>query len=90
MGGSAPDQLDVVRRQADLLLGLAQRGLAQVLVRLVLAPAGERDLAGVPAQVRAALGEHGDQVVALEVERHQHGRVGGAAGRVEPRRLLGA
>ena len=55
------DQLDGVGRQADLLLGLAQRGQAQVGLVVVLAAAGERDLAGVAAQVVAAAGEDGVQ-----------------------------
>ena len=37
--------------------GLAQRGLAQVVLVVVLAAAGERDLAGVAAQVVAPRGE---------------------------------
>ena len=61
-GGRAP--LSSTRRaERDLLLGLAQRGPGQVGVAGVLAPAGERDLAGVAAKVGAALGE--DQAGAL-------------------------
>ena len=51
-------ELDAARVEPDLLVGLTQRGQAQILVGLVLAPAGERDLTRVPAQVGAALGEH--------------------------------
>ena len=43
------DELDRARREADLLLGLAQGGQAEVGLVVVLAPAGERDLAGVAA-----------------------------------------
>ena len=57
-GGSAPTSFTRRPRQADLLLGLAQGGVAQVLVGLVLAPARKRDLARVAAQVGAPLGEY--------------------------------
>ena len=56
-GGSAPDQLDRGRVETDLLLGLAQRRGVEVGVAGVAAAAGEGDLAGVAAQVGAALGE---------------------------------
>ncbi len=42
-----PDQLDVARGQADLLVGLAQRSLAEVLGGVILAPARKGDLPGV-------------------------------------------
>ena len=79
-GGRAPTSSTRVAAEADLLLGLAQGGVAQVLVRVVLAPAGERDLARVTAQVGAPLGEHG-RLSGSPSERHQHGRVLGARAR---------
>ena len=85
-GRQRTDQLDVRRGQADLLLGLPQRRLVKALA-LVLAPAGEGDLAGVPLQVGPPFGEDGDQIRPLEVERDQHRGVGGARG-VESLRLL--
>ena len=51
------EHLHAAARQADLLLGLAQRGLAQIGVLGIAAPAGKRDLAGVAAQVGASLRE---------------------------------
>ena len=68
-------ELDRPRRQPDLLLGLAQRGQPQVGLVVVLASAGERDLAGVAAHVVAAPGEHRVQLAVGDVERHEHGRV---------------
>ena len=90
VGVSAPDDVDGLARQPDLLLGLAQRGVAQVLLALldVLATAGEGDLAGVPAQVVAAAREDGVQLAVQHVQRHEHGGVD-AAVHVEVRRLLG-
>jgi len=49
---------DELARQADLLLGLAQRRLAQIGVLGVTAPTREGDLARVPAQVGATSREH--------------------------------
>ena len=66
-------------------MGLAQGRLAQILLGVVLAAARKRDLAGVPAQIGAPLGEDGAQV---GVERHQHCGVLGAGG-VQRRGLLG-
>ncbi len=51
---------------------------------MILAAAGERDLAGVAAQVRAALGEHGHELAIALIERHEHRGVrlaGGIHGR---------
>jgi hypothetical protein len=48
-GGEGAADVDVARRQGDLLLGLAQRGPDQVGVGGVTAPPGERDLACVTA-----------------------------------------
>ena len=81
------DELDVGGRQADLLLGLAQRGRPQVLVGEVLAAARERDLARVALEVVAPLGEDRMQRAAVEVERHEHRGVLGP-GRVERGRRL--
>ncbi len=69
-------QLDDARVEADLLLRLAQRRRSQVGVAVVAAAARERDLAGVAAQVGAALGEdEPGLVVGPAVERQQHGRL---------------
>jgi hypothetical protein len=51
--GKLAQDLDVDARQADLLLGLAQRGFAQIGVLGVVAAAGKGDLSGVAAQVGA-------------------------------------
>src|SRR5436305_2364445 len=50
-------KLNLGRVEADLLLRLAQRGRAEVGVLRIAAAAGERDLAGVAAQIGATLGE---------------------------------
>ena len=88
VGCSAPTSSTARARQADLLLGLAQRGQPQVGLVVVLAPAGERDLAGVAAQVVAAAGEDGVQLAAGDVERDEHGGVDAAVD-VERRGLPG-
>ena len=81
------DHADGVRRQADLLVRLAQRGVDQLLA--VVAPAArERDLAGVAAQVVAAAGEDGVQAAVVLEDRHEHGGVA-AAVHVHGQRLLG-
>ena len=54
---------------------LAQRRETQIRVGLVAATAGERDLAGVAAQVGAAFGEHGVQLVMVQVQGDQHRRI---------------
>ena len=64
---------------------VSQQRLASVSRR----PPGERDLAGVAAEVVAALGEHEARVVRVAEERHQDRGLGGAVG-VEPLGLLGA
>jgi hypothetical protein len=81
-------ELDRRRVEADLLLGLAQRGGGEVGVALVLAAAGEGDLAGVAAQVGAALGEDQPRLVRPAEERQQHGGVGPPPG-LHLQRLLG-
>jgi hypothetical protein len=43
----------------------------------------------VTAQVVVSLGEHGVEPAALDVQRHQHGRVG-ASPYIERQRLFGA
>ena len=99
----APRAPRPVRCQPDLLVGFAQGGGGQVGVLLVLAAAGERDLAGVAPQVLAALGEHRMEFVALDIKRDEHARPGapadpspvappGSAGRPElvPDRPVGA
>src|SRR5512139_583769 len=81
------DDLDDFRREPDLLLGLAQRRVEKPLAR-VAAPAWKGDLAGVPLQVRAALGEDETWVVRPAVHRHEY-RGLGAPVRVEPLGLGG-
>ena len=75
MGSSAPSTSTSAARDADLLLGLAERGREQRGVGLGrVAPAGKRDLAGVVRQRRAARRvEQVQLAVALE-ERDQHRR----------------
>ena len=70
------EQLDGPAREPDLLFGLAQRGHAQIGVIGVAPAAGERDLAGVAAQVSAALGQDDVRRVGLghDDQRHEHGR----------------
>ena len=89
VGGRAPTSSTARRVQPDLLLGLAQRGRREVGVAVVLAPAGEGDLAGVAAQVGAALGEDQARVLGPAVERQQHRGVGVAARPRSPRLLAG-
>jgi hypothetical protein len=72
------DQLDGPRRQADLLLGLAQRRQPQVGLVVVLAAAGEGDLARVAPQVVATAGEDRVQLAAGGVEGDEHGGVDAA------------
>ena len=86
-GGKRAHQLHAPALEADLLVGLAQRGLPQVLVGPVLAPTGEGDLTGMPAHVGAALGEHGHEPGLVREQRHEHGRRGRPV-RVEPGGLL--
>ncbi|MEZ5077482.1 MAG: hypothetical protein R2725_08570 [Solirubrobacterales bacterium] len=75
-GGRQPlAELDQRRVEADLLLGLADRGGGEVGVFLVVAAAGEGDLAGVAAQVGPALGEDQPGLVGPAVERQQDGGV---------------
>jgi hypothetical protein len=71
--------LDLSRAQADLLLGLAQRRGLQAGVAVVAAAAREGDLAGVAAQVGAALGEDQARILGPAVERQQDGRLDGGA-----------
>ena len=51
----------------------------QVGLALVVATARKRDLAGMAAEVVAALGEHGVELAVLDVERNEHRRVGAPA-----------
>ena len=72
-GGQRLAQLDGGRVEADLLLCLAQRRRGQVRVGLVPAPAGEGDLSGMSAQVRAALGEDEARVLRPAVQGQEDG-----------------
>ena len=64
----------VLPRQADLLLGLAQRGGERSLVARFDAPARKADLPGVILEVRGALREqHGESVLVID-QRHEHCR----------------
>jgi hypothetical protein len=81
-----PDQLDPARGEGDLLLGLAQRRRRQVGVDLVLAAAGEGDLAGVAPQVLPPLGEDQPRLLGPAVEGEEDRR-GGAPVGVYRRRL---
>ena len=56
---------------------------------IVPAPAGKRDLAGVAAEVGAALGEDQAGLLGVAVDRHQHGGVGRARARCIAGRLPG-
>lgn len=70
-------QLDDGGIEADLLLGLAQRGRTEVGVLGIAAPAGKRDLARVAAQVGAALGENEPRlVIRPAIERQEDGGFG--------------
>ncbi len=71
-----PDHVDLVRRQPDLLLRLAQGGGQQRLGRGVAPAAREGDLAGVAAQVGPALGEHEARPLRPPEQRHQDRRLG--------------
>ena len=84
-GGQGAAQLDRRGREPDLLLGLPQGGADQVLVVGVLAPTGERDLAGMAAKVGAALGEDQAGLLGPAVEREEDGGVGVAADLDRPR-----
>ena len=65
--------------EPDFLVRLAQRRGGEVGVLGVAASAGERDLAGVAAEVVAALGEDRVQLAVLvEVERGEDGGLGAA------------
>ena len=74
------EYLHVGAREADLLLGLAQRGLAQIGVLGILAPAGKRDLAGVAAQVGASLREHRVRLLVGAQEQWDENRCGDLIG----------
>ena len=61
-GSSAPDDPHVCRRQPDLLPRLAQRGGLRPGIGRVHRAAGQRDLAGVGAEVAVANGQRDDEV----------------------------
>jgi hypothetical protein len=85
--GERADDVDALRRQPDLLVRLAQRGLDQALAR-VAAPAGEGDLPGVAAQVGAALGQDRVQAAGVMEQRDEDGRVRPSAADFQCERLL--
>src|SRR5438270_685962 len=82
------DHLNRVSWQPDLLLGLPERGGAQVRLAFVVAPTRERDLAAVAAQVVPAFGEHGMELPSVEVQGHQHRGIRATAD-VQRQSLLG-
>jgi hypothetical protein len=69
-------ELDLRGVESDLLPGLAQGGGGEVGVVVVTAAAGEGDLAGVAAQVGAALGENQAGLLGPAVEGQQDRGVG--------------
>jgi len=75
-------ELDRGRVEADLLLGLAQRRRGEVGVCVVLAAAGEGDLAGVAAQVGAPLGEDQPWVVVRPAVEGEENRCVNGGGRL--------
>src|SRR3984893_9863074 len=79
------DHRDMVPRQPDFLLGLAQRRLSRIGVALLDASAGKRNLPGMRRQMRGALGQqHGHALGAVD-ERDQHrGRAQSGARRRHP------
>jgi hypothetical protein len=86
--GQRADRRDRAGVESDLLVGLAQRRRQQVGVARVAAPAGEGDLARVPAEVGPPLGEDQPRLLGPAVERQQDRRIGPAA-RLDRQRLLG-
>ncbi len=80
--------IDDARLEGDLLLGLAERRGEEAVIAFVVTPPGERDLAGVAAQVGAALGEDEAWIVGPAVEGQEDGGVGLAVG-VEDRGRFG-
>ena len=71
---SSPMRSTERRVERDLLVGLAQRGVPEVRVAVVLAPAREAHLARVRPQLPRAAGEHDVQLAVVLVQRRQHGR----------------
>src|SRR5208283_1734042 len=68
------DHRHMIARQADLLLGLAQRRLLRVAIARLYPPAGERDLPGVRAQMRGPLGQQNGHTAGAVDKRNQHRR----------------
>ena len=71
--GEAAEQRHAVARQADFLLGFAQRRGLDIGVVGFDAAAGKADLAGVVGQVGAALRQQDRQPVGAIDQRHEHG-----------------
>ena len=65
---------DVVPREPDLLLGLAQRRRGRIGVALFDAAAWERDLSGMSRQVRSALRQQYRHSLGTIDDRYQYGR----------------
>jgi hypothetical protein len=87
-GRQRAGKLDGGRIEADLLLGLPQGRRRERLAGVVAPPAGEGDLAGMAAEVGAALGEDEAGLLRVVVYREQNRRLG-AAGRGQLLRLVG-
>ena len=86
VGVEPADDADELARQADLLLGLAQRGGDGVGILLLDPAAGKRDLPGMRREMRRALGQQHASCRRMVDQRHQHR---GRAQRRGGRRLAG-
>jgi hypothetical protein len=85
IGVEPADDLDLVPRQADLLLGLAQRRRQRIGIAGIDAAAGKGDLAGMRGQVRRAQGQQDGVAVRPPDDRHQHRRRAQARQRLQVR-----
>jgi hypothetical protein len=83
------EDLDAGGIQADLLAGLPQRGMTQVAILGIPAAAGEGDLAGVTAEILAALGQDDVRLPVLTREQRDENRGRGRAMDLERTRALG-
>ena len=72
----AAQHLDVPRFDADLLVGLAQRGREQMRIATIEASSGKRDLSAMTRKPIGSPGvNHAQAALAID-NRHQHGRRG--------------